>query len=37
MTTVFADTFYWIALADRSDSAHQQAFKSRPHTPARPS
>jgi predicted nucleic acid-binding protein len=26
MTAVFADTFYWIALADSTDSAHQQAL-----------
>ena len=26
MTTLFADTFYWIALADFSDNAHQQAL-----------
>ena len=26
MTAVFADTFYWIALADFSDGAHQQAL-----------
>ena len=26
MTALFADTFYWIALADFSDSAHQQAL-----------
>jgi uncharacterized protein len=26
MTAVFADTFYWIALADFSDSAHQRAL-----------
>jgi predicted nucleic acid-binding protein len=26
MTAVFADTFYWIALADRADSAHQRAL-----------
>jgi predicted nucleic acid-binding protein len=26
MTAVFADTFYWIALADFSDSAHQDAL-----------
>jgi uncharacterized protein len=25
MTVLFADTFYWIALADSADSAHQQA------------
>jgi len=26
MTAVFADTFYWIALADLADSAHQRAM-----------
>jgi predicted nucleic acid-binding protein len=26
MTAVFADTFYWIALADFADSAHQRAL-----------
>jgi len=26
MTALFADTFYWIALADRNDSAHQRAL-----------
>jgi uncharacterized protein len=26
MTGLFADTFYWIALADFSDSAHQRAL-----------
>ena len=26
MTALFADTFYWIALADFSDSAHEQAL-----------
>jgi predicted nucleic acid-binding protein len=26
MTTLFADTFYWIALADVADSAHQHAI-----------
>lgn len=26
MTAVFADTFYWIALADSTDSAHQLAL-----------
>jgi uncharacterized protein len=26
MTAVFADTFYWIALADFTDSAHQRAL-----------
>ncbi len=26
MTALFADTFYWIALADASDSAHQRAL-----------
>jgi len=26
MTSVFADTFYWIALADFNDSAHQRAL-----------
>ena len=26
MTTLFADTFYWIALADFSDSVHQRAL-----------
>jgi len=25
MTALFADTFYWIALADRNDSAHRRA------------
>jgi predicted nucleic acid-binding protein len=25
MTALFADTFYWIALADSTDSAHQRA------------
>jgi predicted nucleic acid-binding protein len=25
MTALFADTFYWIALADSADSAHQRA------------
>jgi uncharacterized protein len=25
MTALFADTFYWIALADTTDSAHQRA------------
>jgi predicted nucleic acid-binding protein len=25
MTAVFADTFYWVALADFADSAHQRA------------
>ena len=26
MTALFADTFYWIALADVADSAHQRAL-----------
>ena len=26
MTAVFADTFYWVALADTSDRAHQRAL-----------
>ena len=26
MTAVFADTFYWVALSDFSDSAHQRAL-----------
>jgi predicted nucleic acid-binding protein len=26
MTAVFADTFYWVALADAFDSAHQRAL-----------
>ncbi len=26
MSALFADTFYWIALADSTDSAHQQAL-----------
>src|SRR5271166_4158786 len=26
MSVVFADTFYWIALADFADSAHQRAL-----------
>ena len=26
MTALFADTFYWIAMADFSDSAHRQAL-----------
>jgi uncharacterized protein len=26
MTALFADTFYWIALADAADSAHQRAL-----------
>jgi predicted nucleic acid-binding protein len=26
MTALFADTFYWIALADFNDSAHQRAL-----------
>ena len=26
MTALFADTFYWIALADLADSAHQRAL-----------
>jgi len=26
MTALFADTFYWVALADFSDSAHQRAL-----------
>ena len=25
MRLVFADTFYWIALADYTDNSHQQA------------
>lgn len=27
MTALFADTFYWIALADSSDSAHRRALE----------
>ena len=27
MTAIFADTFYWIALADSTDSAHRQALE----------
>ncbi len=27
MTALFADTFYWIALADSNDSAHKQALE----------
>lgn len=26
MTALFADTFYWIALADSADSAHRRAL-----------
>jgi len=26
MTALFADTFYWIALADLTDSAHERAM-----------
>ncbi|MGA7235311.1 MAG: hypothetical protein WBY44_06515 [Bryobacteraceae bacterium] len=26
MTALFADTFFWIALADSKDSAHRQAL-----------
>jgi len=26
MTALFADTFYWIALADSTDSSHQRAL-----------
>ena len=26
MTALFADTFYWIALADFTDSAHERAL-----------
>ncbi len=26
MSALFADTFYWIALADLSDSAHRRAM-----------
>ncbi len=26
MTALFADTFYWIALADSTDSAHRLAL-----------
>ena len=26
MTPLFADTFYWIALADLTDSSHQHAL-----------
>jgi hypothetical protein len=26
MTALFADTFYWIALADSNDSAHRLAL-----------
>jgi len=26
MTALFADTFYWVALADFADSAHQRAL-----------
>ncbi len=26
MTALFADTFYWIALADSTDSAHRRAL-----------
>jgi hypothetical protein len=36
MTALFADTFYWIALGDFSDSAHQRALAltaERPGTP----
>ena len=27
MTAVFADTFYWIALADSADSSHRRAIE----------
>jgi predicted nucleic acid-binding protein len=27
MTAIFADTFYWIALADSTDSAHERAVE----------
>lgn len=27
MTALFADTFYWIALADSNDSAHKRALE----------
>ena len=27
MTALFADTFYWIALADHTDSSHQRAVE----------
>src|SRR3954465_10119378 len=27
MTALFADTFYWIALADSADSAHRRALE----------
>jgi hypothetical protein len=27
MTALFADTFYWIALGDSTDRAHQPALK----------
>jgi hypothetical protein len=27
MTALFADTFYWIALIDLSDSAHRRALE----------
>ena len=27
MTTLFADTFYWIALTDTTDSAHRRALE----------
>ncbi len=26
MTALFADTFYWVALADFNDSAHERAL-----------
>ena len=26
MTAIFADTFYWVALADFADSSHQRAL-----------
>jgi hypothetical protein len=26
MTTLFADTFYWVALANFADGAHQRAL-----------
>jgi hypothetical protein len=30
MSALFADAFYWIALADFADSAHQRALTSQP-------
>ncbi len=30
MTAVFADTFYWVALADSADSAHRTALEFTP-------